>query len=111
LKKQLLALSTAAAVAAGCASKQQPAPSEPAPAPVTAAAPAPAPAPAEKPELGTFGFDIAGMDRQQSPGDNWTGFANGTWTRTTQIPADRSRYGMFNVLDDRAREQNRAIIE
>jgi putative endopeptidase len=107
LKKQLLALGAAAAVAAGCASKQQtPPPAEPAPA---AAAPAPAPEP--KPELGSFGFDTAGMDRQQQPGENWTGYANGTWTRTTEIPADRSRYGMFNVLEDRAREQNRALIE
>ena len=53
---------------------------------------------------GSFGFDFAGMDRNVAPGDNFYAFANGTWARTTAIPADRSNYGMFTVLDDLSRE-------
>ncbi|HXG81759.1 MAG TPA: M13 family metallopeptidase [Sphingomicrobium sp.] len=71
----------------------------------------PPPAPAPKPELGTFGFDSAGMDRSVLPGDNFYQFANGTWARNTPIPADKSNYGMFTKLDDLSKERTRAIIE
>ena len=64
-----------------------------------------------KPQYGTFGFDSAGMDRSVAPGDDFFGFANGTWVRNTPIPADKSRYGMFNTLDDLSRERTRTIIE
>ena len=64
-----------------------------------------------KPQYGTFGFDTAGMDRSIAPGDDFFGYANGTWAKTTQIPADKARYGMFNVLDDLSRQRTRAIIE
>ena len=79
-----------------------------APAAVTASAQAGA---AAKPQYGTFGFDTAGMDRSIAPGDDFFGFANGTWAKTTQIPADKARYGMFNVLDDLSRERTRALID
>ena len=55
------------------------------------------PAPAAVPQIGSFGFDIAGMDRSVAPGENFYRYANGTWARTTPIPADRSNYGMFSV--------------
>ena len=79
-----------------------------APALVTASAQAAA---AAKPQYGTFGFDAAGMDRSVAPGDDFFGYANGTWAKATQIPADKARYGMFNVLDDLSRERTRGIIE
>ena len=64
-----------------------------------------------KPELGSFGFDAAGMDRSVEPGDSFYGFANGNWDRTTEIPADKARYGAFDVLGDRSLERSRAIVE
>jgi putative endopeptidase len=76
-----------------------------------APAEAPAPAPAPKPELGTFGFDTAGMDKSVLPGDNFYQFANGTWAKNTPIPADKSNYGMFTKLDDLSKERTRLIIE
>jgi putative endopeptidase len=72
---------------------------------------APPPPPAPKPQYGTFGFDTAGMDRSVAPGDNFYQFANGTWAKTTPIPADKSNYGSFNCLDDLSRERTRTIIE
>ena len=69
------------------------------------------PPPAPKPQMGSFGFDFAGMDRKVAPGDDFYGFANGTWARTTTIPADRSNYGMFTVLDDLSRARTRDILE
>src|SRR3954454_9816139 len=68
-------------------------------------------APGPKPQYGTFGFDAAGMDRSVAPGDNFYQFANGTWAKNTPIPADKSNYGSFNVLDDLSRERTRGIIE
>jgi putative endopeptidase len=70
-----------------------------------------APAPAPQAELGTFGFDTAGMDRSIQAGDNFYMFTNGTWARNTPIPADKSNYGMFTRLDDLSKERTRAIIE
>ena len=74
--------------------------------PASKAPPAPT-----KPELGTFGFDISGMDRNIVPGDNFFEFANGTWVKHTEIPPDRSSYNSFAVLTEKALARTRAIIE
>ena len=50
------------------------------------------------------GMDVAGMDRSVAPGDDFFGYANGTWVKTTEIPADRSNYSpgvMLTELTDR----------
>ena len=70
-----------------------------------------APAQAKKPQLGTWGFDVAGMDRSVKPGDSFFDFANGNWARTTEIPADRSSWGGFGVLVDLSDQRTKAIIE
>ncbi|WP_271300783.1 M13 family metallopeptidase [Sphingomonas sp. CV7422] len=66
---------------------------------------------AGKPELGSFGFDTAGMDRSVAPGDDFYGYANGNWAKTTAIPADKSSFGAFDVLADRSRDRTRGILE
>jgi putative endopeptidase len=71
----------------------------------------PAVPPAPRPQYGDFGFDSAGMDRNVVPGDNFYMFANGTWAKNTPIPADKSSYGSFNILDDLSRERTRGLIE
>lgn len=76
----------------------------------TAAAPAAAPARAA-PQYGSYGFDVAGMDRTIRPGDDFYGFANGTWARTTAIPDDKSNYGMFTALGDLSLERTRTILD
>ncbi len=68
-------------------------------------------APQSQPQIGSFGFDLAGMDRNVDPGDNFYHFANGEWERTTEIPADRSNYGMFTLLDDVSKQRTRAILD
>ena len=70
-----------------------------------------APVAAPKPQYGTFGFDRTGMDPWVAPGDNFYLFANGTWAKNTPIPADKSNYGMFTVLDDLSRQRTHEIIE
>lgn len=72
---------------------------------------APAAAPAAKPELGMFGFDIAGMDTSVQPGDDFYAYANGTWAKNTTIPADKSNYGMFTALGDLSQQRTREILD
>ena len=68
-------------------------------------------APAPKPEIGDFGFDVAGMDRSVKPGDNFYKYANGTWEKITPIPADKSNYGMFTALDDLSKSRTRELLD
>ena len=105
---RLITLLAASTALAGCMTTADSVPM----APVVAEAAAPVEvAAAPKPELGTFGFDTAGMDTGVAPGDNFYNHANGSWTRATAIPADKSNYGMFTKLDDISRERTRLIIE
>jgi putative endopeptidase len=66
---------------------------------------------AAKPQYGDFGFDTVGMDKSVGPGDDFFSYANGTWVKTTEIPADRSGWGDFQILDELSRTRTRGIIE
>ena len=46
------------------------------------------------------GVDVGGMDRSVVPGDDFFAFANGTWVKNTEIPADRSNYGPGVILTE-----------
>ncbi|TPG17594.1 M13 family peptidase [Sphingomonas koreensis] len=72
------------------------------------AAPAPA---ATGPQIGSFGFDEKGMDKTVKPGDDFYEFANGTWAKTTAIPADKSNYGAFDLLQDLSQKRTQGILE
>lgn len=63
------------------------------------------------PQIGSFGFDVAGMDRAIAPGDDFAEFTGGGWKRDTPIPADRSNYGMFIALRDLSQSRTRTILE
>jgi putative endopeptidase len=106
---RLTALALATTILGGCAARTAEAPPPP---PVAEAAPTAVAAPQPpKPQYGTFGFDLTGTDRSVAPGDNFYQFANGSWSKNTPIPADKSNYGSFNILDDLSRERTRGIIE
>jgi putative endopeptidase len=51
------------------------------------------------------------MDKSVQPGDSFYKFANGAWDARTEIPSDKSNYGMFTVLDDLSRDRTKQIIE
>ena len=105
----LLVLGSIALVA--CDRESAPAAGQPAPPAANAPASEPSTARSSTPELGDFGIDTAGMDTSVKPGDDFYAYANGTWDRTTEIPADRSRWNMFSVLAERALGRTRAILE
>ena len=46
------------------------------------------------------GFDTSRMDTSASACNDFFQYSNGTWLKNTQIPADRSRFGSFDILND-----------
>jgi len=63
------------------------------------------------PAIGSFGVDLAGRDLSARPGDDFFRYANGTWASTTEIPSDRTRWGTFDILREKADNDQRVIIE
>ncbi|MGB6230211.1 MAG: M13 family metallopeptidase [Litorimonas sp.] len=62
-------------------------------------------------QLGDFGIELDNMDTSVDPGENFFEYVNGTWLAETEIPADRTRYGSFDILADRAEERVLDIIQ
>ena len=59
----------------------------------------------------TLGFDPAELNDAVHPGDDFFAYVNGKWISENEIPADRSRYGAFDMLRDKSDEDVKAIIE
>jgi predicted metalloendopeptidase len=55
--------------------------------------------------------DAAAVDASVAPGDDFFRHANGSWIKKTEIPPDRSSYGVWSVLFDRAQQRNRELLE
>jgi predicted metalloendopeptidase len=78
---------------------------------ISTASPGPAtPASASKAAFGTWGVDIANMDRSAKPGDNFFMFVNGKWYATVEIPADRTSTGSFQDLRLQSEKNMKAIV-
>ena len=59
---------------------------------------------------------VSGIDKTLfspdiTPGENFYWYANQEWLDKTDIPGDKSNYGIFTVLDDKTRSEVRALIE
>src|SRR5258708_11186042 len=46
-------------------------------------------------------LDVDTLERGADPGADCYRYANGRWIESTPIPADRSRYGAFDQIDER----------
>jgi putative endopeptidase len=62
-------------------------------------------------KLGTWGVDLAAMDKTVKPGDDFFMFVNGTWLKTAQIPPDRSFIGSFQDLRIQSEQQMHALMD
>jgi putative endopeptidase len=69
------------------------------------------PPPHERPEIGTFGFNVDGMDRSIAPGDDFVRYAVGKWIDTTEIPPERSSVSSVSVIKEKTSARVRDIIE
>ena len=56
-------------------------------------------------------IDQSAIDRSVAPGDDFFHYANGAWLKKTEIPPDRSSYGVWSVLFDRAQQRTREMME
>ena len=57
------------------------------------------------------GFDTKRMDTSTNACDDFFQYANGTWLRTTEIPASESRWGSFNILANNNNSMLREILD
>ncbi|NII55045.1 M13 family metallopeptidase [Luteibacter sp. SG786] len=57
------------------------------------------------------GIDMKGIDRSVQPGDDFDGYANGTWKKTAEIPADRASTGVFLEVFQKAEKRNAELIK
>ena len=57
------------------------------------------------------GIDIAGMDKSVNPGDDFFSYANGGWLKATEIPADRTSFGAFDVIFDEVSKRTADLIK
>src|SRR5262245_27272714 len=64
-----------------------------------------------KPTFGAWGVELTAMDKSIQPGDDFFRYAGGTWMKTTQIPADRARWGGFSILGAKSEDDVRAALE
>ncbi|AGC44966.1 M13 family peptidase [Myxococcus stipitatus DSM 14675] len=104
----------------GCASSPQPAPTA-VTTPAAEVTPAAEAAPAKwsvpvaeslsSEAVRALGVELKNLDASVRPQDDFYQFVNGTWLKTTPIPADRARYGTFIELADKAELAMRTIIE
>ena len=74
--------------------------------PVSSRSPASGPAPTGP----IHGLDIAGIDRTVTPGDDFFAFANGAWLKSTEIPPDRSSWGVGEQLTELTAKRNAELI-
>ncbi|MDE2488804.1 MAG: peptidase M13 [Alphaproteobacteria bacterium] len=63
------------------------------------------------PRMGTWGFDLTARDTSVSPGQDFFLYADGDYLKTLKIPADRSRYGAFDALNELSQNRMRAVVE
>src|SRR5262245_59302281 len=94
--KPLLAALSCALVICACSSP-------PTSAPATASAP-----PISLLRSGVYGQNL---DRAVRPQDDFYRFVNGQWLTNASIPADRSNYGAFALLEDGAEKNLKDILE
>ena len=59
----------------------------------------------------TSGILTEYMDTSVNPGDDFTAYVNGTWVKNTEIPADKSSYGVGYIVHEESEDNVKKIIE
>jgi len=67
--------------------------------------------PSAPPKAVESGLEPASFDKTVRPQDDLFKHVNGTWLKSTEIPADKATYGAFDILFDKAQADLRAIVE
>ncbi|MEO5808656.1 MAG: M13 family metallopeptidase [Sphingomicrobium sp.] len=66
----------------------------------------------EQPAAGAgVGIDLSAMDKSVRPGDDFFNYANGSWVKRTEIPADRTSVGGFYTADQEREKNSIALFD
>jgi putative endopeptidase len=57
------------------------------------------------------GVDLAGIDRAVAPGDDFAAYANGAWSKATEIPPDKASWGIGSELSEATNRRTRELLE
>ncbi|MBB6272020.1 putative endopeptidase [Pedobacter cryoconitis] len=57
------------------------------------------------------GIILENMDKQVLPGNNFMEYVNGSWIKKTEIPADKPSASVGSMVNDKAQEDVKEIIE
>jgi putative endopeptidase len=68
-------------------------------------------APQQQQQGAGIGIQMSWMDKSVVPGDDFFSYADGTWVKSTAIPADRSRIGGFYIADQLREKNTRALFD
>jgi putative endopeptidase len=71
---------------------------------VTSAKPAPQ-------RYGTWGVDLASMDKSVAPGDDFDAYTSGSWFKSAEIPADQPSTSVSYDIYNLSQKQIQAIVE
>ncbi len=99
---------------AACSSKKDKEgrmPPMPAPAQGSGSAGSGSAAPAQPPPPPSPALDLTGMDKSVKPGDDFFAYANGTWIKNTEIPADRSSWGSGAITVEKTAKRVADLIK
>lgn len=55
-------------------------------------------------------FDPGSMDLSVKPGDDFYEYVDGAWIKSHPVPADKSRYGEFDIVDDKTYDNVKRIV-
>jgi putative endopeptidase len=105
MKRTALAMACAGLIAA-CSAPQQPQSQAAAP-----AAPAPTAAPAAPAPPAKSGIDLQGADTAVRAQDDFYRHVNGKWLATTEIPADKSKYGTGAIVFDAIQDKLHGLVD
>jgi len=61
--------------------------------------------------LRASGIDVSGMDPSGAPGSNFFAYANASWLRHNEIPADHSSYGTWDVTLERVERRLADLVQ
>jgi putative endopeptidase len=57
------------------------------------------------------GFNVSNLDRSADACTDFFQYANGSWLKSTEIPASESRWGTFNILAENNNTTLRSVLE
>ena len=56
-------------------------------------------------------FDPGSMNLSVKPGDDFYEYVEGAWIKSHPVPADKARYGEFQIVDDRTYDRVKKIVD